>query len=461
MKIIQFEAENVKRLSAVHITPTGDSIIKIGGVNGAGKTSVLDAIAMAIGGKDLVPDEPLRAGEVEGFSRVDLGEYVATRRFRREQVFPPGTNIVKKTDGTLVGTDAEGNPVQPALGPTNSTLTVTTKDGAKYAGPQTLLDKLHSDITFNPLAFADLDPKAQRDLLAKIAGLDFADLDTVKVTVTSDRTLANRDVKRLMDQVAGMPHFPDAPAEEVSVVELSERLQMAQLTHDAFRTATEQLAQADNKMSDKSRAEQQAFNRIQALKEQLRDAETAWQQAVNDTAAVSESYRVALNHVEETKTKVTDTTPIRQALKDSTDVNAKVRANKARAAKAVELNVANLAAEALNGRLRDVEAERAARLAAAKFPIAGLALDEDCVRYCGTRFDQLSTAEQLRVSTAIGLALNPTIKVLLIPRGNVLDARSLAMLGKMADEADAQIWMEWVSETAEGVTVLIEDGHVA
>jgi DNA repair exonuclease SbcCD ATPase subunit len=461
MNIVRLQAENIKRLVAFDFAPTGESIIKIGGRNAQGKSSVLDAVAYALGGSALIPSEPLRAGEITGHVTVDLGDYVVTRRFKREQAFPPGTNIVKKNDGTSVGVDAAGNPVEPTLGPTNSTLVVTNKDGAKYPTPQAMLDKLFALTSFNPLAFGDLKSREQRDLLAKIAGLSLDDLDKSKVAVAGERTMVNRDVKRLQDQLVGLPHYADAPAEEVSVVELSQQLETAQTTHDRASRAAGLLADADKKLADKNLAQNQAFNRVQALKEQLREAETAWELASDATKVASGAYATALESLEKVKAEVIDMVPIRQAIKESGDVNAKVRANQNRVKVAAQLNIVVASAEALNLKLKDLEAQRAARLAAAKFPISGLALDEECVRYGGTPFDQLSTSEQLRISTAIGLALNPTVKVLLIPKGNVLDKQSLLMLGKMADEASAQVWIEWVAENAEGVSVFIEDGHVA
>ena len=62
VKIRQLEIENVKRVKAVTLTPTENGLTVIGGRNGQGKTSVLDAIAWALGGNKLKPSESQRIG---------------------------------------------------------------------------------------------------------------------------------------------------------------------------------------------------------------------------------------------------------------------------------------------------------------------------------------------------------------------------------------------------------------
>src|SRR5258706_15795265 len=88
MKIVKLVAENVKRLHAVTIEPDG-ALVTVGGKNGAGKSSVLDSIAWALGGEKLVPPEPIRSGESEAKIVVDLGDLVVTRRFKRERIDAP------------------------------------------------------------------------------------------------------------------------------------------------------------------------------------------------------------------------------------------------------------------------------------------------------------------------------------------------------------------------------------
>jgi hypothetical protein len=62
VKIDSLELENVKRVRAVELRPGRDGLTVIGGRNGQGKSSVLDAIMWALGGERYRPDEPTRRG---------------------------------------------------------------------------------------------------------------------------------------------------------------------------------------------------------------------------------------------------------------------------------------------------------------------------------------------------------------------------------------------------------------
>ena len=48
MKIIKLQAENIKKLRAIEISPDGP-VVKITGKNAAGKSTVLDSISWALG----------------------------------------------------------------------------------------------------------------------------------------------------------------------------------------------------------------------------------------------------------------------------------------------------------------------------------------------------------------------------------------------------------------------------
>ena len=141
-KIIQLTAENVKRLHAVDITPQGN-VVEITGKNGQGKSSVLDAIAMALGGGAEMPTLPIRKGEAKAKIVLDLGDLKVTRTVTES----------------------------------GSTLIVETPEGARFQSPQTILDKLTGKITFDPLAFIRLKRDEQGKILRDLVGLDFTQAD--------------------------------------------------------------------------------------------------------------------------------------------------------------------------------------------------------------------------------------------------------------------------------------------
>ena len=98
-------------------------------------------------------------------------------------------------------------------------------------------------------------------------------------------------------------------------------------------------------------------------------------------------------------------------------------------------------------------------VAAAHMPIEGLAFDDEGVTYNGLPFRQCSASEQLRVSVAMCMAVNPTVRVIRITDGSLLDSDSLALIAEMAGANDFQVWCEVVDESGQlGIT--IEDGSV-
>ena len=64
IKINRLEIENVKKIKATKIIPANSGLTVIGGKNGQGKTSVLDAIAWALGGERYRPSQSQRAESV-------------------------------------------------------------------------------------------------------------------------------------------------------------------------------------------------------------------------------------------------------------------------------------------------------------------------------------------------------------------------------------------------------------
>ncbi len=411
MKIIRLESENVKRLHAVVISPTGAAVV-IGGKNSQGKTSVLDSIEMALGGKRSVPKRPIHKGKESARVVCDLGEIVVTRTFA-----------------------ADGR----------TTLKVTTPEGAEHKGPQRMLDDLVGRLSFDPLEFSRQDAADQRVVLNELVGLDFSEQDYQRDQLYSERTGVNRTTKTLEGQLAGLTHHEDAPDAEVSVEALLAEVQAA----DESRRRVAGVA-ADVEFRAK-----EVVNigiAIRDMEQELEDLLEAMKGQRELLAADKKAHEDAVK-------QMIDPHPIQERLVGLEESNRKARDNQRHDETNSEL-VASREQEAnLTARIGAIDASKTAAISAAKFPIDGLSVSAEGVEFNGLPFDQASSAEQLRVSVAMGLAVNPKLRVLLIRDGSLLDEDSLKMVAEMASKADAQVWIERVGEDS-ATSVVIEDGAV-
>jgi len=403
-RVVRLTAENVKRLKAVTIEPSGN-VVTVGGINGAGKSSVLDAIMYALAGKGAQPKVPVRAGQESAHIECDLGAFVVRRTIR--------------DDG-------------------KSELVITSKDGGIYPRPQTMLDALTGEIAFDPLAFSRMTAAEQYTAAAKIMGIDLTGLDMAEKELMDKRRLAKRDAAaagtRLQAAlVATIGLERTMPANMSSLMRELEKEELKQFKRNELETAHD----------DTTKEMQRLRNMIDAAQAKLEQ----------------------LIQVEDAQRKELDEAPRGNV------IGVKEKLSKAEGINVIagKFNELDLAHEDLEEKetivsdaeeaLRVARADRAEMIAGADIPIQGLSLADGAVTYAGLPFDQASSAEQLRVSVAMGLAANPGIRVLLIRDGSLLDADSLDMVADMAAKHDAQVWIERVGEGAE-CQVIIEDGMV-
>jgi hypothetical protein len=411
LSIVELRASNVKRLRAVTIRPDQHgNLVVLGGRNGQGKTSVLDAITMALGGKDACCPEPLRRGADHGEVVVDLGELVVRRTF------------------TAGG---------------GGTLVVSNKEGARFQSPQTMLDALVGKLTFDPLAFSRETGKRKAEILRDLLGLDFAGLDQQRAAIYADRMAVNRRASTMRTRAEGLPHYPDAPAEAPSVAGLVQDL-------ERIRTSNREVEQTRAALLQARQGLELARDVVAKLQEQLTEAE--WR------AAEATEKVVALEARVETMPEA-DPAPVLGAISNAEACAKQVEANWKRAEAFAEAALATSESERLTEAIDAIDEQKTAAIAAADIPVPGLGFDADGnVTLDRLPLEQASSAEQLRVSVAIGARMNPRLRVLLIRDASLLDHQSLRLLAETAHQAGMQCWLERV-ESDEMTTVLIEDGE--
>lgn len=396
MKIIELRAENVKRLKAVHITPDG-TLQVVGGRNAQGKSSVLDAIWLALGGGKAGKStaKPIRDGEDTAYVTLNLGDLVITRTWAQS----------------------------------GTTLKVTSGDGANYSSPQKMLDALVGRLTFDPLEFTRLSAKDQRDALLGLVDLpvDIDALDRERATAYDQRTEVGRQGKAIGD-VSVDPSLPEV---ETSMSDAVAALRDAEQRAGEVTRAEFAVVQANAEVED-------ARNRLKVAEQELASA-TANRDQLGDAP---------------------DTAPLAARLETLEEENQRVRANNQTREQVARKDELRDQYAALTEQIEALDTQKQEALASAVFPVDGLGFDDSGVTYSGVPFSQASSAEQIRVSLGMAMAANPDLRVIRIMDGSLLDDDAMTAIREQVAERDFQLWIERVGDADEGA-VIIEDGAVA
>lgn len=418
MRIIQLQAENIKRLKAVDISPDGNCII-ISGMNGNGKSSVLDSIWLALQYKAAIKDNPnpLRAGTNKGEVSIDLGEYIVTRRFTAN----------------------------------SSVLEIKTPDGSKIPSPQKLLDGFIGELSFDPWEFLRKTEKEQRNLLGDLlfklteGKLDLAEFDKKKDDAYNQRTDLNREKNRIATLITNIvPPADSDPLEEKSVSELATSIQEALDNNSQLKSLYDSLTVKQNNISKWKDEIEVLQQKIGQEKEAIgKDTEILADLKLQDVPMLQDQ----LKNIEENNKRAREVLQYKKLQEDLGNIEQKI--------------------SSLNDAMELIEIEKAEALEATSLPVKNLVINADGIRYLNEEnkevpFCQASTAQRLRIALAIAMAANPTLRVIRISDGSLLDDDSMKIINEMANDKDFQVWVEYSSRNEnDKIGIYIEDGMIS
>jgi hypothetical protein len=329
-----------------------------------------------------------------------------------------------------------------------STLVVENADGARFPGPQRMLDSLLGSLSFDPLGFTRLKPREQFDELRRVAEID-VDLDALDGKNLGDfqrRTDLNREAKAARARADGITVPADAPEAPVDTAALIDAMENAAKANGEIEGRRARRAAA---ISDVAKLKGDAEHKRNEAARLVSDA-----QDLESRAAELQARLDAAGPLPEP----VDVADLRRRIDEAAGRNKGHAARQARAAALDEAQRLEAEAAALTDAIAARNEAKAAAVARAKLPVPGLGLGDGVVTYNGVPLDQASGAEQLRVSLAIAMASNPRLRVIRITDGSLLDEASMALVAAMAAERDYQVWIERV-DTSGRVGFVIEDGH--
>ena len=428
MKILAYDVENFKGLRHVAITPDPNVVLVVGR-NGAGKSSVIDAVFATLAGASASPEVPVRNGEQRARCELDLGDLRVVRTWA--------------SDGT-------------------TRLAVEDTVGARVRSPQGVLDSLMGHVGFDPLEFTRRQPAEQAKTLLRVAGLE-ATLDAFDAEAEQIRAERSEVARAIRADEGALLSYGDCDADG-----LGDDPPDPTAAEDAYREAVDR--DAENKAKTyNAYKNNQTYNSLRLEAERLgREADRVraeLQRAVERAEDVRAAAEAARRAAEESAAAVegiirVDLDAFRASATEARAAVAKYRRRQERDA-IRERWVGNREHSAgLTSKLTATEKARAAALQSASFPVPGLECTGTEVLLDGVPLRQANTAAQIRVGLEVAAALNPKLRVAAVRDGSLLDDDALAALWSWAMEKDYQVWIERVGNADAPTGVVIEAGAV-
>ena len=400
VKINSLEFENVKRIKAVQLTPAKNGLTVIGGDNRQGKTSVLDAIAWALGGDRFKPSNPQREGSViEPHLKVTLDNGIVVERSGK-----------------------------------NSSLKVIDPSGNK--GGQQLLNSFVEQLALDLPKFLNQSSKEKADTLLKIIGVgeQLYKLEQQEQLQYNRRT----EIGRIADQKAKfakeMPVYTDVPAEPLSVSELIQ---------------SQQQILAKNGMNKQKREQ------LDYCTKQLEIAKQAYDHAKSVFEAAENNFKLAKGEAEGLEDE--STAELEANIQHIEDINKKVRANLDRQKAEIEAEDFRSQYDELTEQVEAIRQQKKELLKGADLPLEGLTVEGGELIYNGQKWDCMSGAEQLIVATSIVRKLNPDCGFVLLDKLEQLDSKTLDAFGNWLEKEGLQAIATRVSSGDE-CAIIIDDG---
>lgn len=399
MKIKTISIQNFKNISDLKADLDGKgNVIYVTGHNGAGKSSVLEAIYMAIA-KTTAPQEPVKKGESKAVINVVVGDKKTKIEIARSFSVKGGNKLTVKENGKVI------------------------------TNPRVLLDSLLSEVSIDPQKFLNMNDKEQVKLMAKACDIayDFEGEEAKTKNDIEERKSLKREIERLKGSYNSI-EIPDNIAGcGFDLVKLNKELQEVNEKNSEIKSLNDKRNNALARLEE-LKAEAGGLKEIIGFKidgeivdtnKILEKIETATKfLGIKSKVDMKETYKVTLIS-EDKKLKAT------QALIDA----------------------------------RDVERNKA--ISEAKIPVKGLEIKEGSLVLNGNPFSQASTAERIEVASSLSVMSNKDIKIINIKDASLLDAEVLKRVSDVANKNDCQIFLEIVNNNENVELVFEETGEVA
>ena len=402
IKINTLEFENVKRIKAVKLEPTATGLTIIGGKNNQGKTSVLDAIAWALGGDKYKPTSAARDGAyTDPMLRVEL------------------------SNGLII--ERKGK---------NSSLKVIDPDGNRSG--QQLLNTFISAFALDLPKFMNASDREMADILLQIIGVgdQLSALETEESRLYNQRTAVGRIADQKKKYASELVHWEGVPETPVSASELITKQQEILLKNADHQRKRQNLHELEDAYERTKRQQCEIMMKMKQLEDDLAVARSEASDLQDESTAELENNIASIDAL-----------------------NAKIRDNLNKEQAEDEAKQYEDEYIGLTAQITDLRQQKQDLLQNANLPLPQLTVENGKLLYKSRQWDSMSGSDQLKAATAIVRCLNPDCGFVLLDKLEQMDLDTLREFGEWLTAEGLQAIATRVS-TGDECSIIIEDGCV-
>ena len=390
MKIEKIKIINFKGIDQIESDPRGHSVYLLG-PNASDKSSFIDAAWSCMTGKNL-PPEPIKKGKSSAEITVDLGEFVAITKFKRNS---------------------------------RPTFTLTSKQSGVVKSPRNVLNELLGVIDFNPTEFFALTGKQQVEYFCEKNGLDIKSLDDDYQEIYDSRAFDKKELDKLKNALE--PYDKEYVDKEFIVAaDFWEKYNKAEDDNRYYDEVNQQVQQA---AADVKELE----IKIESIKTEIKEKQSEMSKRVEWL----------------TQNPQIDTEAMKEEGDSMTEGNEKIRHAKENAERddqIVEIE------EGVKQQAKDLKAilEKKGKMITESINIEEMEFDGEFFLFEGLPFDdtQINTASQIIAGLKMGLSMLKDVRIMRF-EGSLIDKKNAAKIRKWSKENDIQLFVEIVDRDAD------------
>jgi hypothetical protein len=450
LTLMRLRTEHVARTRLIDLTFDRDLTI-IGGDNAQGKSSLLNSLKWCFGDKAEISLDPIHDGQQKGTILTEWGDGKEVK-----------LNVT--CDLLRIGESDFAREWRISI-PGHIPPTRTAEFLKKLSG-------LHA---FDPLEFDSQNDAQQFEALRGLVGnFDFAANKAARDRVYKERTDVGRDRDREYGAANGISIAAEPPGARIDEDALTTELRSVGEFNLDVERRKQNRENAETRIADLRRASEERVAQEEAeVADYLRQINELNDKIAQAKEARATDCRTYASEIAALQSRLDAAGPL-PLTKDASEVEARLKAaretnsaigdwERQRERKKVHTAEGEKHAkkyDQLTAQIAEIDHERQSAIEKAHLPLDGLGFGDGFITLNGKRWAQASRAEQVTASTAIAMALNPKLKVVIIRDGSNLGSTLRNQIRDMAAARGYRVLLEVVDESGANSDVYIEDGQV-